>query len=74
MRKICEECKRRRFGECPFIINKLETYCDKVETYDIGYEEAIAKAVDWLYQRQTVDLEVPNIENFINDLKKTMKQ
>ena len=33
----------------------------------------IKKAVEWLYQRQAVDLEVIDIDKFVKDFKKTMK-
>ena len=37
-----------------------------------GYIEAVEKAVEWLYQRQAVDLEVSDIEKFVNEFKKAM--
>lgn len=36
--------------------------------------ETINKAREWLYNRQQVDLVVPNIEKFINDFKKDMEE
>jgi hypothetical protein len=42
--------------------------------YSKGRYDAITKAVEWLYQRQAVDLEVSDIEKFIEDFKKYMEQ
>ena len=39
----------------------------------IGRREMLDKACEWLEERQAVDLEVPNIEKFINDFKKAME-
>jgi len=41
--------------------------------YKEGYKDAVEKAVEWLYQRQVVDLEVCDIEKFVNEFKKDMK-
>lgn len=41
--------------------------------YSKGRYDTITKAVEWLYQRQAVDFEVPDIEKFINDFKKAME-
>jgi len=30
--------------------------------------------VEWLYQRQAVDLEVSDIEKFVNEFKKAMEE
>lgn len=40
----------------------------------IGRREMLDKACEWLYKRQQVDLEVPNMEKFINDFKKAMEE
>lgn len=40
----------------------------------IGRREMLDKACEWLEQRQLVDLEVPNIEKFINDFRKDMEE
>lgn len=40
--------------------------------YNEGYNHAVKKAVEWLYQRQAVDLEVSDIDKFVNDFKKAM--
>ena len=40
----------------------------------IGRREMLGKACEWLYNRQQVDLVVPNIEKFINDFKKDMEE
>ena len=42
--------------------------------YSKGRYDAITKAVEWLYQRQAVDLEVGDIETFIKDFKKDMEE
>lgn len=44
------------------------------DAYRQGYKDAIDKACEWLEERQAVDLEVPNIEKFIEDFKKAMEQ
>jgi len=41
--------------------------------YKEGYKDAVEKACEWLYQRQVVDLEVNDIEKFVNEFKKDMK-
>ena len=41
--------------------------------YDEGYKDAVEKAVEWLYKRQAVDLEVSDIDKFVNEFKKAMK-
>lgn len=41
--------------------------------YNEGYNHAVKKAVEWLYQRQAVDLEVSDIDKFVNEFKKYMK-
>jgi len=44
--------------------------------YYQGYEQAekdiIEKACEWLYSRQVIDLEVPNIDKFVEDFRKEM--
>ena len=40
--------------------------------YDKGYEHAVEEACEWLYQRQAVDLEVSDIDKFVNEFKKAM--
>lgn len=44
------------------------------DAYRLGYKKAVEKACEWLYNRQQVDLVVPNIEKFINDFKKAMEE
>lgn len=41
--------------------------------YKEGYKDAVKKAVEWLYQRQAVDLEVSDIDKFVKEFKKAMK-
>lgn len=38
-----------------------------------GYKYAFEKAVEWLYQRQAVDLEVSDIDKFVKEFKRAMK-
>ncbi len=42
--------------------------------YKEGYKDATEKACEWLYQRQAVDLEVSDIEKFVNEFKKAMEE
>jgi|GEM_PF-6546756 len=51
-----------------------EYYKGQTNGFNTGYAKAVDKAVEWLYQRQAVDLEVANIEKFIEDFKKAMQQ
>lgn len=46
---------------------------DLLMEYSKGRYDTITKAVEWLYQRQAVDLDVPNIEKFIEDFRKSME-
>ena len=41
--------------------------------YSKGRYDTITKAVEWLYHRQAVDLEVSDIEKFIEDFKNAME-
>lgn len=52
--------------------NMYPTWAE-MDAYDDGYCDAIEKAVEWLYQRQAVDLEVSDIEKFVNEFKRAMK-
>jgi hypothetical protein len=40
----------------------------------IGRSEMLDKACEWLEERQTIDLVVPNIEKFISEFKKETKE
>ena len=42
--------------------------------YSNGYIQAVEKACEWLYQRQAVDLEVSDIDKFVNEFKKAMEK
>ena len=44
------------------------------EAFVKGWHKAVELCCEWLYQRQTVDLEVNDIEKFIDDFKKAMEQ
>ena len=50
-----------------------EYYKGQTNGFNAGYVNAITKAIEWLYQRQAVDLEVSDIEKFIEDFKNYMK-
>ena len=55
--------------------NGLISYCKNTDE-DVEYTRTdafIEKACEWLYQRQAVDLEVSDIDKFINEFKKAMK-
>ena len=41
--------------------------------YDQAMQDFLEKACEYLYKRQIVDLEVPNIEKFIEDFKNYMQ-
>ena len=41
--------------------------------YKEGYKDAVEKACEWLYKRQAVDLEVSDIDKFVNEFKKAME-
>lgn len=43
------------------------------EAFVKGWYKAVELCCEWLYQRQAVDLEVNNIEKFIEDFKKAME-
>ena len=74
-RQVCRECREN--VKCPYTSRNLEYKCqnlsDTMYGWELGYKDAITKAVEWLYQRQAVDLEVSDIEKFIEDFKKAMK-
>ena len=44
------------------------------EAFVKGWHKAVELCCEWLYQRQAVDLEVSDIEKFIDDFKKAMEQ
>lgn len=43
-----------------------------IEGFQQGRNDAVEAAIEFIYQRQAVDLEVPYIEKFIEDFKKYM--
>lgn len=45
MRAICETCEHR--SKCTYVKQGKERDCIDVQTTDIGYEEAVAKAKEW---------------------------
>ena len=49
-------------------------FSDAEECYKQGYKDAVNEACEWLYSRQIEDLEVPNIEKFINDFRQAMEE
>ena len=72
---LCNNCEAKE--NCSYISRNLERKCSFQETtmygWELGWQDALDKAIEWLYQRQAVDLEVPNIEKFIEDFKKYME-
>jgi hypothetical protein len=44
-----------------------------IQGYDQAVKDFLEKACEYLYKRQIVDLEVPNIEKFIEDFKNHMQ-
>lgn len=53
--------------------------------YDVAYDSAmemakwkekqlIEKACEWLYNRQVIDLEVPDIDKFVSDFRRAMEE
>lgn len=75
-KQLCRKCSMKE--TCPYIPRKMEYKCqhlsDMMYGWELGYRDAIDKACEWLEERQAVDLEVPNIEKFINDFKKDMEE
>ena len=73
---LCNNCEAKE--NCSYINRNLERECSFKETtmygWELGWQDCINKAVEWLYQRQAVDLEVSNIEKFIEDFKKAMEE
>lgn len=43
-----------------------------IEGFQQGRNDAVEAAIEFIYQRQAVDIEVPYIEKFIGDFKKYM--
>lgn len=74
-KQLCRECRMKE--TCPYIPRKMEYKCqhlsDTMYGWELGWQDAITKAIEWLYQRQAVDLEVSDIEKFIEDFKNYMK-
>lgn len=58
-------------------MNEFFAMAKSLKSFEVGYKEgykdAVEKACEWLYQRQAVDLEVSDIEKFINEFKKAME-
>lgn len=72
MNKAEERAKYLGYGTDP--LNRAEYTANEVrDAFIDGYKDAVEKAVEWLYQRQVVDLEVSDIEKFVNEFKKAMK-
>ena len=44
------------------------------EAFVKGWHKAVELCYEWLYQRQTVDLEVSDIDKFIEDFKNYMEE
>lgn len=61
-------------SDCKKSMNEIFSMEKSFEVgYKEGYKDAVKKAVEWLYQRQVVDLEVSDIEKFVKDFKKAME-
>lgn len=72
MNKAEERAKYLGYGTDP--LNRAEYTANEVrDAFIDGYKDAITEAVEWLYQRQAVDLEVSDIEKFVKDFKKAME-
>ena len=75
-RRLCNNCEVKE--NCSYINRNLERKCSFQETtmygWELGYKDAVDKACEWLEERQAVDLEVPNIEKFIEAFKKEMEE
>ena len=73
---ICEQCNKET--DCAYVNRNMEYKCllveERMEGWELGWQDAIEKACEWLEERQVVDLEVPNIEKFIEDFKKAMEE
>ena len=68
--------KKEERGECvENITEMLKTLlvCNDDVEY-VRKDAFIEKAVEWLYQRQAVDLEVSDIEKFVSEFKKAMEK
>ena len=69
--EIVERCKKSWYNEGK-IAGMAEGLTDD-EKYQQGWHDAVEKACEWLYQRQAVDLEVSDIDKFVNEFKKAME-
>ena len=69
--EIVERCKKSWYNEGK-IAGMAEGLTDD-EKYQQGWHDAVEKAMEWLYQRQAVDLEVSDIDKFVNEFKKAME-
>lgn len=73
MNKAEERAQYLGYGTDP--LNRAEYTANEVrDAFIDGYKDAITEAVEWLYQRQVVDLEVSDIDKFVNDFKKAMEE
>lgn len=71
MNKAEERAQYLGYGTGP--LNRTEYTANEVrDAFIDGYKDAITEAVEWLYQRQAVDLEVSDIDKFIDDFRKAM--
>lgn len=69
MNKAEKRAQYLGYGTDP--LNRAEYTANEVrDAFIDGYKDAITEAVEWLYQRQAVDLEVSDIEKFVKDFKR----
>lgn len=75
---FCDKCQQISNFECACRLRHLEFKCitldEKMEGWKLGFQDAVEAAIEFVYQRQAVDLEVPYIEKLIEDFKKYMME
>lgn len=73
---FCEQCQYKTGCAClnRGIGYKCVPLNEKMEDWEHGYNDAVEAAIEFIYQRQSVDIEVPYIEKFIEEFKKYMME
>ena len=81
MEKICEICGQK---DCGYINREMEYKCQRVQDYQLGFDDALSKACEWLKGEmfeEDIDGEnyvcsstADNIDEFINNFKKAMEE
>ena len=73
---LCQQCVKPQ--QCGYVNRNLEDKCpviqETMEGWELGWQDAIDKACEWLEERQLIDLEAPNIDKFISEFKKAMEE